>query len=110
MKNLVMQSGNNITVAAPRAVASGEGVLVGSLFGVASTIAAAGVAVALSTVGVYNLAKTAGQVFTVGAPAYWDDAARTVTAVAAGNTKIGVAIRAAAGPDATAQIRLNGSF
>lgn len=110
MKNLVMQSGENLTLAAPYPVASGAGMLVGLIFGIASTTAAAGGRVAISTVGVYNMAKTAGVAFAVGAAVYWDDTAKTVTDVAGGNTKIGVTIAAAVGGDATAQVRLNGTF
>lgn len=110
MRNLVQQSGDNITVAAPYAVASGDGALVGTMFGIASTTAANAAQVALSTVGVYDIAKTAGQTFAVGATAYWDNTAKKVTAVSTDNTKIGVAIKAAVGGDATARVRLNGSF
>jgi len=110
MKNLVQQSGDNITVAAPYAVASGDGVLVGTMFGIASTTAALAAAVAISTVGVYDIKKTAGQTFAVGATVYWDDTAKSVTGVSTSNTKIGVATKAAVGGDATARVRLNGSF
>lgn len=106
MKNLIMQKGRNITVVAAAAVASGAGVLVGSLFGVASSNAAIGENVVIDTGGVYALAKTAGQSFTVGAKVYFDPIAKSVTTVTTSNTLIGVAIKAAAGGDATAQVRL----
>lgn len=106
MKNLVMQSGRNPTVAAPYDVASGDGCLVGSLFGVASTTVVSGKDVAIDTGGVYALKKTAGQTFTVGAKAYWDNTAKSVTGVSSGNTLIGVALKIAAGGDATATVRL----
>jgi predicted RecA/RadA family phage recombinase len=106
MKNLVMQSGRNPTVAAPYDVASGDGCLVGSLFGIASTTVDSGANVAIDTGGVYDIKKTAGQTFTVGAKVYWDNTAKSVTGVATDNTLIGVALKAAAGGDATACVRL----
>jgi predicted RecA/RadA family phage recombinase len=106
MKNLIQQTGRNITVPAPYNVSSGGGVLVGSLFGIASVTVLAGAAVAIDTGGVYAITKTAGQTFTVGAKVYWDDAAKSVTASSSGTTLIGVATRAAAGADATAAVRL----
>ena len=48
MKNYV-QPGNTITLTAPYAVASGDGLLVGSIFGVASGTAALGVPTALAS-------------------------------------------------------------
>lgn len=106
MKNLVMQSGRNITVAAPYDVTSGDGCLVGSLFGVASNTVKSGEAVPIDTGGVYAIKKTAAQTFAAGAKVYWDDTAKSVTSVSTSNTLIGVAIKAAAGADATATVRL----
>lgn len=106
MKNLIMQKGRNITVPAPYDVASGDGCLVGALFGVASTTVVSGKDVAIDTGGVYAIKKTAAQTFTVGAKVYWDNTAKSVTGVSSGNTLIGVAIKAAAGGDATAAVRL----
>lgn len=111
MKNLVQQSGENLTVIAPYDVVSGDGVQVGIVFGVASTTALAGNPVVISTVGVYDLKKTAGQAATAFAtPLYWDNAARSVTAVASTHLKIGVPTAGAVGGDATARTRLNGTF
>jgi predicted RecA/RadA family phage recombinase len=110
MKNLVQQSGRNITVAAPYNLTSGDGALVGLIFGIASTTALSGAQVALSTNGVYDIKKTASDTFAVGAAVYWDNSAKSVTSTSSGNTKIGVATKAAAGSDATARVRLNGTF
>lgn len=106
MKNLVMQSARNITVNAPYDVASGDGCLVGSLFGIASTAALTGKPVSIDTGGGYDIKKTAAQAFTFGAKVYWDNTARSVTTVSASNTLIGVAIKAAAGGDAAATVKL----
>lgn len=112
MRNYV-QPGNNVTVIAPTGgVSSGDGVLVGSLFGVATGAAAEGAEVEIATVGVYELGKTSAQAWTVGAKIYWDSATKlcTTAAAAGANALIGVALAAAANPSATGVVRLNGSF
>lgn len=109
MKNYV-QSGSNVTLAAPYALSSGDGALVGSLFGVAAADAASGADVVLVTEGVFALAKTSAQAWTPGATIYWDDSEKECTTTSTDNTKIGVALVAAANPSATGRVRLNGAF
>jgi predicted RecA/RadA family phage recombinase len=106
MKNFV-QPGDTVTVVAPVAVNSGEGLLVGALFGIATGTAAIGANVEMITKGVVDLPKAAVAV-TQGAKVYWDNAAKNVTTTSAGNTLIGCAIVAAAVGDATTRVRLNG--
>lgn len=110
MKNYV-SDGENITVAAPAALNSGDGVLVGSLFGVASRTVASGAQVAIVVEGVFTLPKVGSQAWTVGAKVYWDAANNRCTTVATGNTLIGVATAAVAGGagDTTGTVRLNGT-
>lgn len=108
MKNMV-QRGDTLTFAAPYAVASGGGVKVKALFGVASYPAALGDLVELVTVGVFELPR-AGAALDAGDPVYWDDAGKTVTGAATGNMRIGVATVAAAADAPTATVRLNASF
>ena len=105
MKNFI-QDGHILTLAAPYDVASGAGLLVGSIFGVSTAAALNTKPVEARVVGVYDLLKTAGQAPTQGAKAYWDNAAKSVTTVSAGNTLIGVFTRAALGGDATGRVRL----
>jgi predicted RecA/RadA family phage recombinase len=114
MKNYV-QPGNNITLAAsPYAVDSGEGVLVGQLFGVACGDAANGAEVDIATVGVFDLAKTSAAVFTVGAPVYFDAATQTCRSGndddsnSAGDNEalIGVAVAAAGAGATTVRVKL----
>lgn len=109
MRNYV-QRGDNITVAAPYAVASGAGVLVGSLFGVASGAADSAAEVVISTVGVFNLPKTSALAIAVGDRVYWDDAAKVVNKTSSGNTLVGVAVSAAGNPSGAVDVRLNGAF
>lgn len=106
MKNFV-QKGDAITVAAPAAVSSGDGVLVGDLFGVANGSAAIGADVTISTVGVFELPKTSTDAMTVGAAVYWNASQGEVTVTATDNTLIGHAVAAAGNPSAAVRVRLS---
>lgn len=109
MKNFV-QAGNNLTVAAPYALSSGDGALINSLFGVAAGDADNGAEVDLMTVGVFELPKTSALAISIGEKLYWDNVAKEVNKTSSGNTLIGVAASAAANPSATVNVRLNGAF
>lgn len=108
MKNFV-QMGDTITATAPAAVASGAGVLVGSLFGVASAAAESGADVELKTTGVFEMPKTSALAISVGDLIYWDNSAKVVNKTNT-NKLIGVAVSAAANPSDTVLVRLNGAF
>ena len=109
MKNYI-QPGVNLTLPAPEAILSGQGVVVGSIFGIASGDAAIGADVDLVTEGVFELPKVGANAFTLGAKVYFDDATNLATTTAAGNNYIGVAVAAAIAGLATVKVRLNGSF
>lgn len=108
MRNFV-QPGDQLSVAAPYAVATGGGLLVGSLFGVAKGPAANGATVVIMTEGVFDLPKATGAV-TQGAKLYWDNTNKVVTTTATSNTLIGVATQAAASGDATARVLVTGQI
>ena len=108
-KNFI-KPGRVVSVAAPRAVTSGDLVIVGLLAGVAQTDAASGAAVEIECDGVYDLAKTAAQAWAVGAAIYGIPATGVVTtATTTGNVLIGVAAAAAVNPSTVGRVRLNGS-
>jgi predicted RecA/RadA family phage recombinase len=111
MKNYV-QHGERLDLAAPYAVTSGQGALIGATFGVAVTDLANGVTGAFTVEGAFTLTKATGASTggAQGARAYWNNTNRNVTAVASGNTLIGVFLATCADGDATAVVRLNGSF
>lgn len=111
MKNYV-QPGNTITLTAPYAVAAGDGLLVGSIFGVAAGTAALGEAVEAALNGVYDLKKVASQAWAAGDKVYWDNTAKEATKTTTSNTVIGVAVVAVAGGagDTIGRVRLNASF
>jgi len=109
MKNFIME-GKTITLTAPYAVTSGQGLLVGSIFGVACADAAISTEVETLLDGVFTLAKATGAAWTVGALIYWDNTAKNCTTTAASNKLIGVAQAAAASGDAVGNVRLNAAF
>jgi predicted RecA/RadA family phage recombinase len=111
MKTFI-QPGHVLTLAAPSDVASGDGLLVGALFGIATHDALAGAEVETQLTGVVEIAKAASQAWTAGAKVYWDNTAKRATTVASGNTLIGVAVLAVgAGAEETiGRVRLNASF
>jgi predicted RecA/RadA family phage recombinase len=113
MKNYI-QEGEYVEVALPYARSSGQGVLVGALFGVCVVDGASGASINIHTEGVYDLEAATGASTdaTFGALAYWDNSAKKVTPVAGSspaNTKIGVFLAAKATTDAVARVRLNES-
>jgi len=111
MKNYV-QPGSTISLSAPYAVTSGDGLLVGSIFGIAAGDAALNDPVEATLTGVFDLTKVGSQAWTVGAKVYWDDTNKRTTSVATSNTLIGVATEAVAGGagDTIGRVRLNASF
>ena len=102
-----IQDGDTIIVPAPATLSSGDGVLVGLLFGVAITDAGSGDDVPIKTTGVWQLAKTSAQAWTVGAQIYFDDSTGVCTTVD-NNVPVGVAAAVAANPSATGLVRLTG--
>ena len=111
MKNYV-QPGNTVTLTAPYVVTSGDGLLVGSIFGIASADTALNDPVETALTGVFDLTKVGSQAWTVGAKGYWDDTNKRTASVATSNTLIGVATEAVAGGagDTIGRVRLNASF
>ena len=106
--NKVQEEGCLIRVTAPYAVTSNQGVLVGALFGVAETTVAISESLVIDTEGVWDLAKATGgtNAFAFGDRVFWDNTARVVTPVSAGNTEIGIAVAAALAAATTARVRL----
>ncbi len=110
MTNFV-HKGKTLTVTAPYDVSSGGGVLITPVFGIASKYAKRGATdLEIDVVGVFDITKADPITFAFGAAVYWDDTNKNVTSISSGNTKIGVAVAAAASGDATARVRLNGIF
>ena len=108
MKTFI-QNGDVITVTAPSGgVASGDGVIVGSLFGVAAFTAAEGEAVEITTRGVYVLSKEPTAVIAVGAQVAWDAGAKQIDLPGTGLYPVGIATEAAGNGITTVRVRLDG--
>lgn len=107
MRNFI-QVGDTLTIPAPAAVLSGDVVIAGEIKGIAAGHAASGAPVDVQTSGVFDLPKVAANSFTLGAAVYWNATAGLATSTASGNTRLGVAVEAAAASTATVRIRLSG--
>ncbi len=107
MKTFI-QEGNIITVTAAANIASGDGVLVGGIFGVAAADAVAGEEVEIATVGVYELPKLSTAVIAQGDRVAWNSSTGKVVVPATGMYPIGVATVAAGNGISTVKVRLDG--
>ncbi|WP_191569048.1 DUF2190 family protein [Paracoccus yeei] len=101
MKNYI-QPGDTITIPAPAALTSGQGVRVNALFGVAASNAAINEPVAISVSGVFELPKTTAAL-ALGVAVEWNGTA--IVALTSG-IQIGTVVAAAAAGTATAKVLL----
>lgn len=86
-----VQRGDILTVTAPATVVSGQGVLVGAMFGVALDDATTGSPVAIAVEGVWTLPKAAEGI-NEGVRVFWNSTNGNVTTTAGSNTCIGWAV------------------
>ena len=107
MRNYV-QPGDSLAVAVPYAggVTSGQGVLVGALFGVTAVDGAQNATIEVQTAGVFDLTKQPALAIAAGARVFWDDTNRRITTTATGNFQVGIATQAALAADATVRVVL----
>ena len=107
MRNYI-QPGDSLALAVPYApgVSSGEGMLVGALFGVAAVDGAQNAVIECQTKGVFDLAKEPALAITAGARVFWDNTNRRITTSATGNFAVGIATQAALAADATVRVVL----
>jgi predicted RecA/RadA family phage recombinase len=108
MRNYV-QSGNSLAIAVPYAggILSGQGVLVGALFGVAASDGAQNAIIEAATQGVFDITKEPALAITAGARVFWDNTNRRITTTATGNFQVGIASLAALAADTTVRVWLN---
>jgi len=109
MKNFV-QHGGVIPVIAPYTVTSGQGVLVGALFGVAAYDAAQGAVVEIKREGVFDVSALTADTGAQGTKMYWDATNRRLTTTATNNTLVGATTIAKTGTDTTARVLLDGAI
>lgn len=102
--------GKRIVCTAPAGgTVSGRLYIVGTMFGVALTSAAAGQPYTIGLGEVWDLPKATGAI-AQGATVYWDTTNLNITTTATNNTKVGVAEFAALSADTVLPVRLNDSF
>ena len=104
MKATYVQRGEYIDIVPESKVNAGDVVVQGDLVGVSKLDIEAGKLGAIATTGVYDVEK-GNEAFAAGAKAYWDGGKATATAE--GNTRIGLAVQAAAASSPTVRILLN---
>ncbi len=107
MKNFV-QEGKVLTVTAPYHLASGQGCLVGNLFGVSCGHYESGDTEAqVAVAGVFDLDKAA-DAFSQGDIVYWNNTDKVVCAFAGANRAIGVAVAGALAGADTVRVAIQG--
>lgn len=99
---------STITLVAPYDVASGAGLLVGSIFGVAQSAAISGAEVEAARVGQFTLKAKNADTATAGAKAYWDNTNKEITITSAGMVLVGAFAKAKAA-GVTASVLLDGA-
>ena len=107
MRNYV-QPGDSLALAVPYAggVTSGQGVLVGALFGVAAVDGVQNAIIECQTKGVFDIAKEPALAITAGSRLFWDNTNRRLTTTATGNFQVGMATVAALAADITVRVVL----
>jgi predicted RecA/RadA family phage recombinase len=110
MKNFVAR-GDTLEITAGADIASGAGVLVGSLFGVSTGAIANGAQGTINLTGVYDLPKVGSQAWTVGVAVFWDAGNSQCTTTASTHKRIGAAVAAvgSGAGETTGRVRLNGA-
>ena len=106
-----IQPGRSITVATPTGgVLSGQGVLIGTLFGIAQYDAVEGAEVEILTQGVVEIGKTSALAISVGDRLFWDDTNKRVNKTTTAQQQVGVAVAAAANPSATVKMLIRAAL
>lgn len=105
--NNYSQEGEVLTLVASRAITSGEGMLAGSIFGVATGTFTSGATGEFQTCGVMLMAKMSAQAWAVGDVVYWDNTLFVCSSDSSVGPRIGAATAVAANPSSTGYVKLN---
>lgn len=110
MASNYLQEGESLSLIAPAGgVVSGTGYMIGGLFVVALTTAAAGAAFTGRTRGVFSMPKASagsGKAFTAGETLFWDNSNKRFDKTGAGFFAAGVATEDAATTGATVKVMI----
>lgn len=109
MKNFIAV-GDTLTITAGANYSSGDGVVVGTIFGIAAADIDSGEQGPIKVTGVYELPKVGSQAWTEGAAVHWDVTNSRCTTVASSNRLIGCAVEAVGSTagETVGKVRLNG--
>jgi predicted RecA/RadA family phage recombinase len=103
-----IKNGAYMEITAPAAIDSGDGVLVGDLFGVAVKDIGSGAKGNLALEGVFNLEKATGDGgATIWSPAYFNASTKKVTSASTGNKQVGLFANAPGDTDTKALVLLD---
>jgi predicted RecA/RadA family phage recombinase len=107
MRNFI-QPGDSLGLVVPYVggVLSGQGVLVGAIFGIAAVDGAQNATIECQTEGVFDITKEPALAITAGARVFWDNTNRRITTTLAGNFQVGLATQAALAADTTVRATL----
>lgn len=104
MATNIKQTGTILSLVMPYVRTSGQGVLVGALFGVCLHDAAEAATASVETQCIATLPKLTGAAWTQGARIFWDDTNKRCDTTATSDFCIGYAAAAAASGDATGDV------
>ena len=108
MKTFI-QPGNIITVTSPvGGTTASQGLLIGGLFGIATSSALQGDDVEIAVTGVYDMPKASATVIAQGNQVAWDDTSKEIVLPGVGHYPVGVATAAAGNGATTVSVRLDG--
>lgn len=105
MKNFV-QPGNSLDLAAPNDVSSGDGAIVGSIFGIASNDALSGETLSFGVEGVYEIAKLSTDVVAAGDKLNWNDTNKELQLATSDLDNVATAVEAAGNGVAVVKAKL----
>jgi predicted RecA/RadA family phage recombinase len=108
MKTFI-QPGDIITVIAPvGGITANQGLLIGGLFGIATTSALQGDDVEIAITGVFDMPKASATVIAQGDQVAWDDTVKETALPGVGLFPVGIATAAAGNGVTTVSVRLDG--
>ena len=99
-----------LELTAPYDCTSGQGALVGSIFGIALAAVKSSATGQFQVEGVWTLPKTTPLAINVGDLVYWDNTNKVVNKTSSAQKLVGAATSAAGSSDTTVNVRLNGAF
>jgi predicted RecA/RadA family phage recombinase len=102
--------GDIVTLTADRALAQGDGLLVGAIFAAACDAAANGAQVECIRFGVVTMTTLSTDTGAIGAKMYWDNTNKRLTTTVGSNTLVGALMAAKTAGQTTSTVVLDGTI